>query len=94
MIVMMVLMMVMTGLSGAGSRPGQAAGPQGEDHGGGDRDQEAGDGPLQVQVHHAQQRGQGLLHKDKSPSILLQGLNFQRAVSLYYNAFTIPTLIR
>ena len=51
--------MIMPGLPGEGSRPGQAAGPRGEDHGGGDRDQEAGDGPLQVQVHHAQQRGQG-----------------------------------
>ena len=63
MIVMVMLMIVMTGLSGAGSRPGQAAGPRREDHGGGDRDQEAGDGSLQVQVHHAQQRGQGQLHK-------------------------------
>ena len=67
---MMMLMIMMTGLSGAGSRPGQAAGPRGEDHGGGDQDQEAGDRPLQVQVHHAQQRGQGQLHKNQSPSIL------------------------
>ena len=32
------IMMVMTGLSGSGSRPNQAAGPWGEDYGGGDRD--------------------------------------------------------
>ena len=48
---------MVSGLPGAES--GQAAGARGEDHGAGDRDQEAADGSLQVQVHHAQQRGQG-----------------------------------
>ena len=75
MMIMMMMMMMMSGLSGAGSRPGQAAGPRGEDHGGGDRDQEAGDGPLQVQVHHAQQRGQGKA-KRKVHFILNQSLHF------------------
>ena len=89
MIVIMIMMM-MSGLPGAGSRLGQAAGPRGEDHGGGDRDQEAGDRPLQVQVHHAQQRGQGKaqrkihLFKFKSitPSVITIS-TFDIAASLY-----------
>ena len=67
-----------SGLSGAGSRPGQEAGPRGEDHGGGDRDQEAGDGPLQVQVHHAQQRSQGQLLGNWDHFDIL---NIERAIS-------------
>ena len=66
---MMMMMMMVSGLPGAES--GQAAGARGEDHGAGDRDQEAADGSLQVQVHHAQQRGQGQLLCAEENGIIL-----------------------
>ena len=47
------------GLPGPGPGRGQEARPGRARHRGGGRHQEAGDGPLQVQVHHAQERSEG-----------------------------------
>ena len=45
---------------------GQEEGPGGQGAGGGDKHQEAEDGPLQVQVHHAQKWDQGKLDLNES----------------------------
>ena len=54
---------------------GEEEGGGGEDPGGEPGHQEAEDGPLQVQVHHAQKRHQGMIgYKDKNEnSTLIQG---------------------